>query len=197
MLDTEPLYTQAAQHVLDPYGHTYTMELKRKVMGGDSTLSARLTIEEFDLPMTPQEFLDAREAYLEALFPRAEEIAGAGAFLKHLADIGLSSGLATSSHHHLCELKISQRNWKKLFQTIVCGDDRELENGKPAPDIFLLCAARMDVNPAKSIAFEDSRNGIQAAKAAGMYVIALESPYATSEDLVEADLVVPDFMALF
>ena len=86
---------------------------------------------------------------------------------------------------------------KKLFQTIVCGDDRELENGKPAPDIFLLCAARMDVNPAKSIAFEDSRNGIQAAKAAGMYVIALESPYATSEDLVEADLVVPDFMALF
>ena len=55
LLDTEILYTQAMQKVLDPYGHTYTMELKRKVMGGDSMRSAQMTIDEFGLPMTARE----------------------------------------------------------------------------------------------------------------------------------------------
>lgn len=196
LLDTERLYTQAAQKILDPFGHTYSIELKRKVMGGDSIRSARLTIEEFDLPMTPQQFLDERETYLEALFPVAEEIKGAGDFIRHLTDIGLRQGLATSSHSHLCELKIGHRGWRERFAAVVCGDDAELQNSKPAPDIFLLCAARMGVDPASTVAFEDSRNGIEAARAAGMFVIGIESIYTTPEDLVAADLTVPDFYTL-
>ena len=196
LLDTERLYTEAAQKILDPFGHTYSIELKRKVMGGDSIRSARLTIEEFDLPMTPQQFLDERETYLEALFPVAEEIKGAGDFIRHLTDIGLRQGLATSSHSHLCELKIGHRGWKEQFAAVVCGDDAELQNSKPAPDIFLLCAARMGVDPASTVAFEDSRNGIEAARAAGMFVIGIESIYTTPEDLVAADLTVPDFYTL-
>jgi beta-phosphoglucomutase-like phosphatase (HAD superfamily) len=196
LLDTERLYTEAAQKILDPFGHTYSIELKRKVMGGDSIRSARLTIEEFDLPMTPQQFLDERETYLEALFPVAEEIKGAGDFIRHLTDIGLRQGLATSSHSHLCELKIGHRGWRERFAAVVCGDDAELQNSKPAPDIFLLCAARMGVNPASTVAFEDSRNGIEAARAAGMFVIGIESIYTTPEDLVAADLTVPDFYTL-
>ncbi|MEK9870748.1 MAG: HAD-IA family hydrolase [Gammaproteobacteria bacterium] len=196
LLDTERLYTEAAQKILDPFGHTYSIELKRKVMGGDSIRSARLTIEEFDLPMTPQQFLDERETYLEALFPVAEEIKGAGDFIRHLTDIGLRQGLATSSHSHLCELKIGHRGWRERFAAVVCGDDAELQNSKPAPDIFLLCAARMGVDPASTVAFEDSRNGIEAARAAGMFVIGIESIYTTPEDLVAADLTVPDFYTL-
>jgi HAD superfamily hydrolase (TIGR01509 family) len=196
LLDTERLYTEAAQKILDPFGHTYSIELKRKVMGGDSIRSARLTIEEFDLPMTPQQFLDERETYLEALFPVAEEIKGAGDFIRHLTDIGLRQGLATSSHSHLCELKIDHRGWREQFAAVVCGDDAELQNSKPAPDIFLLCAARMGVDPASTVAFEDSRNGIEAARAAGMFVIGIESIYTTPEDLVAADLTVPDFYTL-
>ncbi|MEK9823305.1 MAG: HAD-IA family hydrolase [Gammaproteobacteria bacterium] len=196
LLDTERLYTEAAQKILDPFGHTYSIELKRKVMGGDSIRSARLTIEEFDLPMTPQQFLDERETYLEALFPVAEEIKGAGDFIRHLTDIGLRQGLATSSHSHLCELKIGHRGWRERFAAVVCGDDAELQNSKPSPDIFLLCAARMGVDPASTVAFEDSRNGIEAARAAGMFVIGIESIYTTPEDLVAADLTVPDFYTL-
>ncbi|MBT4160406.1 MAG: HAD-IA family hydrolase [Gammaproteobacteria bacterium] len=196
LLDTEPLYTQAAQAVLDPYGHIFTMELKRKVMGGDSVRSAQITINEFDLPMTAQEFLDQRKVFLEQLFPDAEEITGAATFLEHVTGLGITTGLATSSHTHLCELKISNRPWRQLLTTIVCGDDSELKRSKPEPDIFLLCASRLDVEPAKVVAFEDSRNGIEAAKAAGMTVIALESPYTTTEDLRDADLIVGDFLAL-
>lgn len=126
LLDTEPLYTAAAQRVLDPHGHLYTMELKRKVMGGDSMRSAQLTIDEFDLPMTAKEFLAAREAYLKALFRKAEEMPGAGDYLRHLYSTNIPTGIATSSHRHLCDLKINQRDWRVLLTTIVCGDDAEL-----------------------------------------------------------------------
>ena len=196
LLDTEPLYTEAAQKVLDPYGHTYTLELKRRVMGGDSVRSAQLTIDEFDLPMSAEEFLARRESHLERLFPHAAEITGAGSYLKHVADQGVPIGLATSSHSHLCELKIGQRAWKQLFSTVVCGDDTALINSKPAPDIFLLCADRMAIDPENVIAFEDSRNGIEAAKAAGMFVVAMESPYTLPDDLQGADMIAKDYLAL-
>ena len=196
LLDTEPLYTAAAQRVLDPHGHTYTMALKRKVMGGDSMRSAQLTIDEFDLPMTAKEFLAARESYLEALFPGAEEMPGAGDYLRHLNSTNVPTGIATSSHSHLCDLKISQRDWRSLLSTIVCGDDAELHKSKPEPDIFLLCAQRMGINAEDIVAFEDSRNGVLAAKAAGMTVVAIESPYTTPEDLQEADLVIENYHSL-
>lgn len=196
LLDTEPLYTQATQKVLDPYGATYTMALKRKVMGGDSRRSAQLTIEEFDLPMTPEELLAAREVHLAKLFPHAPEIDGAGRFIESLVGQGIPAGIATSSHSHLCELKIGHRSWTDLLSTIVCGNDQALQRGKPEPDIFLLCAERMGVDPSRTVAFEDSRNGVLAAKAAGMTVVAIESPYTTPEDLAEADVIVSDYRQL-
>lgn len=196
LLDTEPLYTDATQRVLDPFGYTYTPELKRRVMGGDSHRSAQLTIDEFGMTMSADEFLRQREAYLLDLFPHAVEIPGSADFLTAAHAAGVPLGLATSSHSHLCELKISHRSWQPLFRQIVCGDDGELINSKPAPDIFLLCASRMQVDPARIVAFEDSRNGVLAAKAAGMTVVALNNPYVGPGDLDEADLLVRDYREL-
>ena len=196
LLDTEPLYTRAAQKILAPHGHQYTMELKRKVMGGDSIRSAQLTVDEFNLPMTAQEFLKEREAYLETLFPRAEEIEGAGDYLHSLYSKNIPIGIATSSHRHLLDLKIMKRDWRAKISITVCGDDTELIKGKPEPDIFLLCAARMGIEAPDVIAFEDSRNGVLSAKAAGMKVVAIESMYTTEEDLSEADLVIKNYNSL-
>ena len=196
LLDTEPLYTDAAQKILDPFGHTYTLELKRRVIGGNSLRSAQITIDEFGLPMTAEEYLKQRESHLLTLFPEAEEINGAGRFLHHAADRGITLGVATSSHKHLYELKTGRREWKTLFSTVICGDDDRLRNSKPAPDIFLLCAEQMSISPSDIIAFEDSRNGIEAARAAGMYVVAIESPYTLPEDLEGANMTAPDFQAL-
>lgn len=196
LLDTEPLYTHAAQAVLDPYGHVFSLELKRRIMGGDSLLGAQITVDEFNLPMSPREFLDARNVHLERLFPDAEEIDGAGDFMQAASDEGIPLGLATSSHGKWSKIKIGNRRWNRLFRTTICGDHPDLRNSKPAPDIFLLCAELMQVDPATTIAFEDSRNGVSAAKAAGMTVIAIDSPYVAPGDLDEADLVVENFRKL-
>ena len=76
-----------------------------------------------------------------------------------------------------------------LFAVVVTADD--VEHGKPAPDMFLLAAKFMGVEPAHCLVFEDGEPGIQAAKAAGMYCVAVATTHAP-DDLAAADQVVPD-----
>jgi HAD superfamily hydrolase (TIGR01509 family) len=62
--------------------------------------------------------------------------------------------------------------------------------GKPHPDVYLLAAKTLGVDPTKCIAIEDSTNGIRAAKTAGMYCIGFKNPHSGDQDLSEADFVV-------
>jgi pseudouridine 5'-phosphatase len=193
LLDTEPLYTQATQKLLDPYGHTYSIALKKKCMGGDSRRSAQMTIDEYDLPMSIDEYLSSRDVYLRKLFPTAPEISGATELLATLLRVEIPIGLATSSHQHLCEIKLSNQPWKSAFKSIICGDDTSVARGKPEPDIFLACAALLGLPAENCIAFEDSPTGIKAARAAGMHVVAVNSPYVELEELGEADMIIDSF----
>ncbi|MFN3239810.1 MAG: HAD family hydrolase [Pseudomonadales bacterium] len=186
LLDTEPLYSAASQKVLDPYGVEYTPELKQRCIGGDSHNSAQIVIDHYDLPLTSAEYLAKREVYLVELFRTVPEMPGAVGFLQALKQASQALGLATSSHKHLVDIKLGNRPWAGHFQAIVSGDNPELKKGKPAPDIFLLCAARLGVDPTQCIAFEDSPNGVQAALAAGMQVVAIESPYVEKSALAGA-----------
>ena len=196
LLDTEPLYTAASQKVLDPYGVEYTLELKRKCMGGDSRLSAQITIDHYQLPLTAEEYLAKREAFLQELFPTADEMPGAGDFIQSLGRLGIKLGVATSSHQHLYDLKMSKRPWGQHFDVVVCGDDNNLKRGKPAPDIFLLCAEKLGVDASQCLAFEDSPNGVNAAIAAGMQVVAINSPYVKPGELSAAEICIDHYSAL-
>lgn len=191
LLDTEPLYTEATQKLLDPFKQTYSMELKKRCMGGDSRRSARLTIDEYNLPLSIDQYLANREVHLMELFPTSPEIQGAGEFVTTLYEKGIPMGLATSSHKHLCDIKLANKPWKSSFQSIICGD--AVKKGKPEPDIFLACAAELALPAKGCIVFEDSPTGIKAARAAGMEVVAVNSPYVELQDLKDAVLVIDNF----
>lgn len=193
LLDTEPLYTQASQKVMDPFGKTFDMSLKKRTMGRDARVSAQVTIDHLSLPLNVDEYLSQREEYLRQLFPSAEEIEGAGEFIERLHAKGICQGIATSSHQHLSDLKLAPRRWKSMISVIICGDNPALTKAKPEPDIFLLCAQQLNVSPQDCIAFEDSPNGIASAKAAGMEVIAINSPWVENSDLAGASLIIDDF----
>lgn len=194
LLDTEPFYTDATQRVLDRFGVTYTLELKQQTMGGDSTKSAQTVIDHFELPLTPEVYLQERETHLLQMFPTAPEIPGAADFVRNNAG-KLPIGLATSSHRNHYETKMRHRDWN-LFDSVICGDDARLKRGKPNPDIFLLCAMSLGVAPEDCLAFEDSRNGVLAATAAGMRVIAIDSSYVKPGALDEAECTIRDYNEL-
>lgn len=192
LLDTEPLYTVATQQVIAPFGKRFDLSLKRKIMGGDSRVSAARVIDELDLPLTVDEFLDQRAAILIKLFADAPEIPGAGEFIKMLSQRRIPMGLATSSERELCDIKLTGYSWYACFEHVLCGDDSKLKNSKPAPDIFLLCAEAMAVEPNSCVVFEDSPNGIRAGIAANMTVVAIDSPYVNPGDLDAAAQIVTD-----
>ncbi len=94
---------------------------------------------------------------------------GAAELLDFLKQSGIKIGLASGSSrpsvmHHLNEVGATD-----YFCAITAGT--EVDNGKPAPDIFLLTAEKMGVKPYDCIVFEDSANGVRAAAAAGMRCI--------------------------
>ncbi len=142
------------------------------------------------------EYLRQRETHLQELFPLAREIEGAGKFLRRLSETPVTLGLATSSHSHLCRLKLGERDWVEHFHAIVCGDHPRLGNPKPAPDIFVLCAEMLETPPAACIAFEDSPNGVAAAIEAGMQVVAIASPWVDRQELSRADAIIDDYHQL-
>jgi len=85
---------------------------------------------------------------------------------------------------------IANAKLKDFFSAIVYGDD--VQNSKPAPDIFLLAAQKIGISPRSCCVIEDSRSGILAAKSAGMAAFGFQN-LSSSQNLDAADFIFTDF----
>jgi HAD superfamily hydrolase (TIGR01509 family) len=94
---------------------------------------------------------------------------GVNALLDLLEAAGTPVALATSTAREQTLAQLEASGLSDRFPTIATGD--EVVSGKPAPDIYLLAASRLDRAPAACVALEDSEPGVEAARAAGMRVI--------------------------
>jgi pseudouridine-5'-monophosphatase len=190
LLDTERLYTQATQGVVGRFGKTFTWAIKRDAMGRDAHVSARIILDRLDVPLSTDAFLAERNAILTGLFADCRAMTGAEAFVRQLRDEGVRIAVATSSDRDFYEMKIRPHAWFELFDAVVCGDDPRVAAKKPAPDIFLVAARELRVEPARCLVFEDSLAGVEAARAAGMRVVAIPDPAAGVEHFASAHRVI-------
>lgn len=94
---------------------------------------------------------------------------GALALVEHLAACGIPRAVATSSAVHRAQHKLGGAGLLALMDAIASGD--EVAHGKPAPDVFLLAAERLRMQPVDCVVFEDSPTGVRAGLAAGMRVV--------------------------
>ncbi|KAB1204259.1 (DL)-glycerol-3-phosphatase 2 [Morella rubra] len=182
LLDTEKYYTEVQEIILARYNKTFDWSLKAKMMGKKAIEAARVFVEETGLSdsLSAEDFLVEREAMLQKLFPNSELMPGAGRLIRHLHAKGIPICLATGSHRRHFELK-TQRHGElfSLMHHVVLGDDPEVKQGKPSPDIFLAAAKRFEgcpVVPQKILVFEDAPSGVHAAKNAGMFVVMVPDP---------------------
>ena len=177
LLDTERLYTEATQDVARRYGKTFDWSVKSLIIGKRALDSATILTRLLDLPISPAEYLSERNEVLSRLLLQAEPQPGAVRLTEHLHRHQFPQAIASSSDRRTFEIKTGRhRNWFSLFHCIVLGDDPAVVNGKPAPDIFLVAASRLNAEPEQCLVFEDAPSGVQAAKAAGMQVIAVPDP---------------------
>lgn len=150
-------------------------------------------------PLPPERvrsLAEAKEArYREIFRTRMTEVAGCVDFLRRLKAAGVRRGLATAAPALNRALVLDGLGLHELFDAVQGAEG--VARGKPAPDIFLAAAAAIGVAPETCVVFEDARNGIVAARAAGMRAVGVAT-VLTHEELraAGAEFTVSDFRAL-
>lgn len=108
--------------------------------------------------------------------------------VNRLAQGGMRLALASNSDRIQVDRVVDRLGIRGFFDLIVTGD--QVPQGKPAPDIYLLAVSRLNVLPRECVALEDSQPGIESAKAAGLYCIAVPTLFSRHQDLSRADLII-------
>ena len=196
LLDTEPVYTRATQQILDEFGKVFNWSVKGNMIGRSSLDGARYLMQALDVPLDPEEYLARRRPLLDRMFPEVEEIAGASALVRALHERGVPMIVATSGESALTRLKLQRHAWFSVFCSVISGDDPRIGALKPAPDIFLVAAQELGADPATCLVFEDSLAGVEAARAAGMQVVALPDPQMDASRYTDAHVVIQSYASL-
>lgn len=187
MVNSESLARDVWNAVLADFGCQMDGETHRTIVGRRTAESARIVTERFDLPLSPAE-LSARKTELwEALWRRqgVPLMPGLERLQEELARRQIPWGVATSSPRQYAEHVVAGLPLATHCRAIAAGD--EVERGKPAPDIYLLAAERMQVPPERCLALEDSVPGAHAAQAAGMTLAAVPGGVTAAADFSFAD----------
>ena len=189
ILDTETPEFEEWRAAFRARGHELTLEVWQHSVGtvGAYDPCAHLA----DLMRVP---LD-HEALRQEVYARHQTRCEAQPLLPGVVDrvrearaAGLRTAVASSSLSEWVEGWLARHRIRDLFDAVCTRD--QVAQVKPAPDLFLLAAARLGVAPEECLAFEDSPHGIRAARAAGMRCVAIPNPLTRHLPLGEADLVV-------
>lgn len=191
--DSEPHWSSIDTELLGRYGHVYTPEHKQWVMGKSFPLSSGYYVEQFGLPKTADELTQERKAIARTYYTtHIEPFEHAKRVLDWLREYGLRIGLATSAESSLALPFLERHDLLPLFDMLTTGE--EVTNGKPAPDIYLLAAKKLDATPQNCLVVEDALAGVQAGKSAGMRVAAIpDAQFVNPQDYRgKADFILND-----
>ena len=158
-------------------GKTLDWEFHATLVGRKNEDWARMTIDHFGLGdvLTVAQYIEEYTAIITDICPDIAAWEGSVQLLKALKAAGFPVAIATSSPRPSFDKKMKHHpEILELIDAVVTGD--EVVNGKPAPDIFIEAARRINCDPSKCVAFEDSPFGVEAAHAAGMVACALPDP---------------------
>jgi len=191
IIDSEPLWTEAERRFLARRMLEYSPQLKTVMMGRDAKEAVRLLIDYYSLSESVEEVTAERIQLVTELFKEhLQPVPNVLQLLRSLKEKGIRTGMATSSPEQLVRLAVDKLGIAGLFDLIMSGD--QVEQGKPAPDIYLAAAKKIGVDPEHCLVIEDAPLGVAAAKAAGMSCLAI-STSADGAELTMADKVVRDF----
>ena len=174
LLDTEPLYDEAEQKIINLYGNGKTLDLstKQQLLGTPASVNCKLLVEKFEVKITPAEKEKMRDEFLIEPFRNCKFKKGAKELThKCKYDLGLKTAIATGSSKYNFDNKVyNLKQWLNDDIDIVITSDN-IKRGKPAPDIFILAAQELGLQPNECIVFEDGLPGVKAAISAGVRIV--------------------------
>ncbi|MBN2456588.1 MAG: beta-phosphoglucomutase [Sedimentisphaerales bacterium] len=186
LVSTAELHYQAWKRLADEKGVPFDKDENEKFKGVSRSDCVQMLFpaikDETELNRLADTKNSCYKELIETLMPDAL-FPGARRLIDELKEKNIKTAIASVSKNTkrvLEKLQISD-----LCDTVVDGYD--IKNSKPAPDIFLLCAERLNVKPLECVVIEDAYAGVEAAKRAGMSAVGIGKP----KDLANADDVVP------
>lgn len=168
LIDSEPLWFEAAVEVFQPIGIHLTPELYVHSVG----LRTKEFVEHwfrhhaYDQQKAPETVQAINDCVIDKIKQKGEALPGVDYILELLKQEGITIGLATSSPSRLIDVVVDKLNIRSYFSAFSSAEF--LEFGKPHPQVYLDCAALLNSRPVDCICFEDSFFGMIAAKAARM-----------------------------
>jgi HAD superfamily hydrolase (TIGR01509 family) len=170
LIDSEQVWANAREQVTREHGGTWQSDSGAAMMGMSSPEWSRYMHDELHVKMSSERIAEAVVQRLERLYrERLPLIPGAREAVAWLAS-RWRLGLASSANRPIIELVLDLAGMRQFFAVTVSAE--EVPRGKPAPDVYLAAARRLGVEPSGCAAVEDSTNGLCAAAAGGLLVIA-------------------------
>jgi HAD superfamily hydrolase (TIGR01509 family) len=171
LVDAEIWWDEVRIEFAVRHGRTWTEADRAAIMGANSFGWSTLMRRRLRLEELPRETIEAE--VVEAMVQRyrtegAPRIPGALETVRRVA-AGWPVAVASSGHPSVIAAALEALGIAGLFRAVVSSD--EVSVGKPAPEVYLLAAARLGVPPGECLVVEDSLNGVLAGRAAGMTVV--------------------------
>lgn len=197
-VNTEPVHFEAFRQILAPKGVRISDEFLYRLVGEPARKNYLDISRQYQVELDVDEMVVEHEKkYLQLLHTiDVDLLPGVEDLLARAHALKLKVGLCTSSpliHVRTVLAKVRKNNFafrknEHLFHAIVTFDD--VQHKKPHPEPYLKACQKLGVSPQKSLVIEDSRAGVEAAKAAGCACFALRSHYNSHMDFSIADHVV-------
>lgn len=174
LIDSEPVWFQAETEVMTRLGGHWAAADQHVLVGGSMEVTVSYLLSKATRPASPRtvaRWLVEEMSRLLATLP-VPILPGAVELVREVQASGLPYALVTSSEPEIVAAVLA-RLGTEMFPVVVCAAD--VATAKPDPEGYLLAASKLGVGPARSIALEDSPNGVAAAGAAGYRVVAVPS----------------------
>ncbi|MBR3057430.1 MAG: HAD-IA family hydrolase [Clostridiales bacterium] len=190
LLDSEPFHDQTTTSILESYGVKNAYEAIRPYVGRTSEDMWRDLKTKYGIKASVEDLTELQWKKNVAGLPNSglERSEGLTELLNYCHEHGIKVAVASSSRQDFVEAVFDHLN---LWQYVeVFANGFEVEHGKPMPDIYLLAATRLDIDPERCMVIEDSTAGVQAGRMAGMYTIGYDNPTSGGQNVNAADVVV-------
>jgi HAD superfamily hydrolase (TIGR01509 family) len=171
LLDTEELWDEARREIAQERGGRWRPDAQRAMMGMSSPEWSRYMHDVIGLPDPPERISAEVVERLAELYRRQLPLVDGAVDAVRRIGARWPLGIASSSNRPLIDLFLELTGTQGLFRATVSSE--EVAHGKPAPDVYLEAATRLEVAPERCAAIEDSENGIRSASSARMRVVAI------------------------
>jgi HAD superfamily hydrolase (TIGR01509 family) len=191
ILDTETPEYQVWQTIYREHGFELPHEEWGRIIGGYGVSNFDAAVHLSLLSQGRLDSVSLRDRHRSesaALYLQQPILPGVMDYLRDAKRLGLKLAIASSSPHSWVDTHAKRLGIFEYFEHVICADDVAAGRTKPNPDLFLLALERLKVRPNEAVVFEDSPNGVRAAKSAGIFVVAVPNPVTSLLSIENANL---------